>query len=150
MRTAAIIRTIWSRVLSLKKTDVSEVCTDCIIRAMNGPDDGGSTYLWNVGLLQWDYTALYPRKLPVISLLAAVRTWDLTDTSCLSLLDQHCGRMSVFMIFYTKMACVWFRLECKISEVLPVEAKRQALETHWWWGGGGYRCAHSLTSIISR
>jgi hypothetical protein len=26
-------------------------------------DDGGTTYFWNVGLLQRDYTALYPRKL---------------------------------------------------------------------------------------
>jgi hypothetical protein len=26
------------------------------------PDDGGSTYLWNFGLL-WEYTALYPRRL---------------------------------------------------------------------------------------
>jgi hypothetical protein len=27
------------------------------------PDDGGSTYLWKVGLLERDYTALYPRRL---------------------------------------------------------------------------------------
>jgi hypothetical protein len=27
------------------------------------PDDGGETHLWNVGPLQWDYMALYPRKL---------------------------------------------------------------------------------------
>jgi hypothetical protein len=27
------------------------------------PDDGGSTHLWNVGLLQQDYTAKYPRRL---------------------------------------------------------------------------------------
>jgi hypothetical protein len=27
------------------------------------PDDGGSTHLWNVGLLQREYTELYPRKL---------------------------------------------------------------------------------------
>jgi hypothetical protein len=33
------------------------------------PDDGGSTHLWNVALLQQDYTVLY---------LAAVRTWNLT------------------------------------------------------------------------
>jgi hypothetical protein len=30
---------------------------------MNHPDDGGSMYLWNVGLLQRGYTALYPRRL---------------------------------------------------------------------------------------
>jgi hypothetical protein len=35
-----------------------------IIRAMNHrPDDGGSTYLWNVRQLQRDYTALHPRRL---------------------------------------------------------------------------------------
>jgi hypothetical protein len=28
-----------------------------------GGDDGGSTHLWNFGLLQRDYTALYPRRL---------------------------------------------------------------------------------------
>jgi hypothetical protein len=27
------------------------------------PDDGGSTHLRNVGLLQQDYTALHPRRL---------------------------------------------------------------------------------------
>jgi hypothetical protein len=36
----------------------------------NRPDDGDSTHLWNVSLLQWDYTALYPK-------LTAVRTWNL-------------------------------------------------------------------------
>jgi hypothetical protein len=35
-----------------------------IIRAMNrSPDDRGSTHLRNVGLLQWDYKALFPRNL---------------------------------------------------------------------------------------
>jgi hypothetical protein len=29
-----------------------------------GCDGGGSTHLWNVGLLLWDYTPLYPRMLP--------------------------------------------------------------------------------------
>jgi hypothetical protein len=28
-----------------------------------GPDDGGSTHLWNVGLVQWYYTVLHPRRL---------------------------------------------------------------------------------------
>jgi hypothetical protein len=28
-----------------------------------GPDDGGSNHLWNVGIYQWDYTALYTRRL---------------------------------------------------------------------------------------
>jgi hypothetical protein len=26
-------------------------------------DDGGSTHMWNVGKLQWDYAVQYPRKL---------------------------------------------------------------------------------------
>jgi hypothetical protein len=36
----------------------------CVLPPSSGhhPIDGGSTYLWNVGLLR-DYTALYPRKL---------------------------------------------------------------------------------------
>jgi hypothetical protein len=34
-----------------------------IIRAMNHPDDGGSTHLWNVSQLQRDYTAVHPRRL---------------------------------------------------------------------------------------
>jgi hypothetical protein len=38
---------IASRVVSLEKPDVSEL-------------QGGSPHLWNVGLLQQDYTALYP------------------------------------------------------------------------------------------
>jgi hypothetical protein len=33
-----------------------------IVRAMNHPDNGGSTHLWNVGLLT-DYTALCPGRL---------------------------------------------------------------------------------------
>jgi hypothetical protein len=28
-----------------------------------GPDDGGSTHLWNVGRHRFDYTAVYPRRL---------------------------------------------------------------------------------------
>jgi hypothetical protein len=30
---------------------------------MAHPDDGGSTHLWNVGLLKTDYTALFTRTL---------------------------------------------------------------------------------------
>jgi hypothetical protein len=33
-------------------------------RLIHRSDDGGSTHLWNVGLLQRDYTTLYPRQLP--------------------------------------------------------------------------------------
>jgi hypothetical protein len=29
----------------------------------DSPDDGGSTHLWNVGLLKRDYKALHPRRL---------------------------------------------------------------------------------------
>jgi hypothetical protein len=37
------------------------------------PDYEGSTHLWNVGLLQWDYTALYSRRLSVNWIVHAVR-----------------------------------------------------------------------------
>jgi hypothetical protein len=43
-----------------------------------GPDDRSSTRLWNVGLLQRDYTALYPRRLSIFFILAAVKIWNLT------------------------------------------------------------------------
>jgi hypothetical protein len=49
---------IQSHVVSLKHTDFSGVRTASIFRA-----DESSTHLWNVGLLQRYYTALYPRKL---------------------------------------------------------------------------------------
>jgi hypothetical protein len=38
----------------------------CILPSSSGshcPDDGGNMPLWNVGILSWDYTVLYPRKL---------------------------------------------------------------------------------------
>jgi hypothetical protein len=54
---------IQRRVVSLKYTGISEVCTFSIIRFIHHPDDGGSTHLLNVGLRR-DYTALYPRRLP--------------------------------------------------------------------------------------
>jgi hypothetical protein len=34
----------------------------CLHHRGDRPDDGGSTHLWNVGLLQRDYTALCPRR----------------------------------------------------------------------------------------
>jgi hypothetical protein len=37
------------------------------------PDGGGSTHLWNIMLLQQDYTALYPRRLP--SYLLNIGKW---------------------------------------------------------------------------
>jgi hypothetical protein len=43
-------------------TDVSEVRTASVIRAMR-PDDEGSTNLRNVGQLQRDYQALHHRRL---------------------------------------------------------------------------------------
>jgi hypothetical protein len=33
------------------------------VYCLHCPDDGGSTHLWNVGLLLRDYTAPYPRSL---------------------------------------------------------------------------------------
>jgi hypothetical protein len=50
-------------------TDISEVCTAFII----SPDNRGSMQLCNIGLLQTDYMALYPRGL-VIFILATLRT----------------------------------------------------------------------------
>jgi hypothetical protein len=47
----------------LKLTDVSEVHTAYITRAMNRPDYEGSMHKWNVGSLQRDYTALRARRL---------------------------------------------------------------------------------------
>jgi hypothetical protein len=60
------IRVFWDIApCSLVKVDrLSEVRTAFIRRVMNHhPEDGGSTHLWNGALLQWDYTALYLRKL---------------------------------------------------------------------------------------
>jgi hypothetical protein len=37
--------------------------TYCFHHKVMKPGHGGSTHLWNVGLLQWKYTALYLRKL---------------------------------------------------------------------------------------
>jgi hypothetical protein len=34
-----------------------------LVEVNHRPDDKGSMHLWNVGLLQRDYTAVYPRKL---------------------------------------------------------------------------------------
>jgi hypothetical protein len=42
------------------------------------PDDGGSKHLWNVGQFLRDDTAQHHRR-PVIFILAAVRTWNLTS-----------------------------------------------------------------------
>jgi hypothetical protein len=59
---------LWHRVDWYKFTNVSEVCTASIIRAMcclhHHPDDGGSTDLWNVGELISVYKALQPRRQP--------------------------------------------------------------------------------------
>jgi hypothetical protein len=44
--------------------------------------DGGSTYLWIVGLLQRDYTALYPRRLSS-SIIIAVSPSYVTISFCL-------------------------------------------------------------------
>jgi hypothetical protein len=50
-------------VVKLMLTNVSEVHTASIIRAMtHHPDDGGSTHLWKVAQHQLDYTAVHPRR----------------------------------------------------------------------------------------
>jgi hypothetical protein len=43
-------------------TNVSEVPSASIIRAIFGPDDEGNKHLWNVGNLLPEYTALQPRR----------------------------------------------------------------------------------------
>jgi hypothetical protein len=49
-------------------------------RLIHRPDDGGSTHLWNVGLLQRDYTALHPTRLETPN---RTEPWD-TNTVCLA------------------------------------------------------------------
>jgi hypothetical protein len=44
-------------------TDVSEVLAAFNI-VNNHPDDGGSSHLWNVGILLSDYAALQPTRQP--------------------------------------------------------------------------------------
>jgi hypothetical protein len=51
------------------------------------PDDGRSMHVWNVDLLQRDYTALYPRRL--IFILDAMRTSNLT-CACFISQDVFC------------------------------------------------------------
>jgi hypothetical protein len=46
-----------------QKTTLNIRC-NCLYHQVNCPDYTRSTHLWNVGLLLWDYTALYPRRLP--------------------------------------------------------------------------------------
>jgi hypothetical protein len=58
----------WSPWLMIEAVRPSEtsVCSETIqrcIRLITLIDDGGSTVLWNVGLLKRDHTALYPRRL---------------------------------------------------------------------------------------
>jgi hypothetical protein len=43
--------------------------------AFHHPDDGVSMHVWNIGLLQRDYTALYPRRVPS-SLWKRFLTWS--------------------------------------------------------------------------
>jgi hypothetical protein len=58
-----------------------------ILFAKDGPNDEGNTHLWNVGLLQWDYTELHRRILPSsgCKLRVGVHYFSLTSTSYSSL-----------------------------------------------------------------
>jgi hypothetical protein len=40
-----------------------DLCSKGVYCLKHHPDDGGSTYLRNIGQLQRDYTALHPRRL---------------------------------------------------------------------------------------
>jgi hypothetical protein len=51
------------RSVLMRQASVSEVSTASIIRVIHRPDGGGSTRLWNVSLIQREYTALFPRRL---------------------------------------------------------------------------------------
>jgi hypothetical protein len=55
---------VW--VVNLESPEVLKVRTASIIRSW--PVDGGSTHLWNVCLLQRDHTAIYLRRLSLISI----------------------------------------------------------------------------------
>jgi len=42
----------------------SDLLNNLILSSLDHhPDDGGRTHLWNNGPIQWDYTALHPRRL---------------------------------------------------------------------------------------
>jgi hypothetical protein len=49
---------------------------------MDSSDDDGSRYVWNVGLLQQDYTVLYLRKLSSPDLNLQQRGFHQEDVSC--------------------------------------------------------------------
>jgi hypothetical protein len=53
------------------------------------PDDGGSTHLRNVGLLQRDCIALYPRRLSSSFVTGYVMGWYRTK------LPAHCDRFPI-------------------------------------------------------
>jgi hypothetical protein len=53
--------TLWDVMPCSLKVDWSFISAYCLHH--QHPDDGGSSNLWNVGLLQRDYTALHPRRL---------------------------------------------------------------------------------------
>jgi hypothetical protein len=63
---------------NLIELDVSKVRTASMIKAINiySRDDGGSTHFRNVGLLQQNYMALYPRRLSyseIMNLVSHIR-----------------------------------------------------------------------------
>jgi hypothetical protein len=54
---------MYCRVLNWMSTDVSEVHAASIIRVMrHGPDEGGTTHVWNVGRHSIKNTAVHPRR----------------------------------------------------------------------------------------
>jgi hypothetical protein len=75
----------WRQYEPLKFRSTSTILYDAV------DEDGGSMGLWNVRLLQRDYTALYPRRLSC-SYFAVVRTWNLAICRMASLLSfRHTG-----------------------------------------------------------
>jgi hypothetical protein len=58
------------------------------------PDDGGSKYLWNVGKLLPDYTALLPRRQPSSWKNINLNTWRLYAAR------DHVMQDTFFIVFY--------------------------------------------------
>jgi hypothetical protein len=57
-----------SKVHVARSFQLAAVCPKhCSFEYFHRPDDGGSRHLWNIGLLERDYTALYPSSCDLLS-----------------------------------------------------------------------------------
>jgi hypothetical protein len=102
----------------------------CLHKQGDRPRDGGSMHLWNVSLLQRDYTALYPRRL---SYLVKIRSLLLQTQT------QNC------LLYYSLFSDSVYFLDPPPppakSESFPGPGR--ALSACWlptsWWSGLDYR-----------